>query len=152
MDLSTDPPLRAPCSAERLIELVQTEDKQALEAVTRCFGQRLVEVGQRVCGNGYDADDAVQEALLSAGENLSSFRGEGSLEGWLVTMVIHACRRMHRGQKNNPALHRHEVDLTADHDPERLTYQGEMVERLGEALLSLQAQDRAVMLLAEADG
>ncbi len=141
------------CDADRLLELIRAGDRSALDAATRCFGERLVAVGRRYCKDRDDADDAVQDAWVAAGEHLGSFRGDGSLEGWLVRLVVNACHRMRRGRKNEPKLHLTEVELTGgDDDPELLAARGQMIARLGEALLVLRPQDRAMVLLSEAEG
>jgi RNA polymerase sigma-70 factor, ECF subfamily len=48
----------------------------------------------RFVGNKADAEDAVQDALLSAYKHLNEFRGDAQLSTWLTTIVIN-CARMH---------------------------------------------------------
>ncbi len=139
------------CSPQRLVELMRAGDMQALDDVTRCFGERLIRVGRSQCRDSQDAEDAVQDALLAAGENLQSFRGDGSLEGWLVRMVVNACHRMRRGQKNNPNLHDTEIDLVGTESPADASAQSQMMGKLGDAMLSLSPQDRVLVLLSEAE-
>ncbi len=141
------------CDPHEMIELIQHGDPEALDRITRCYANRLISVGRRVCGNPIDADDVVQDALLSAGLHLQTFRGEGSIEGWLVRMVTNACHRMRRGRKNDPGLHSTEVALTDSADgPEELAARGELMDTLGQALNQLAPTDRMIVLLAEADG
>jgi RNA polymerase sigma-70 factor (ECF subfamily) len=47
----------------------------------------------RFLGNSADAEDAVQEALLSAYKHLDEFRGESQLSTW-VTSIVANCARM----------------------------------------------------------
>lgn len=127
-------------------------DVTVLEQLTKCYGQRLIAVGRQRCGER--GEDAVQDALLSAGENLTQFRGEGSLEGWLVRLVANACHRMRRGRKNDPAWHApmdDAVHLTADSDPGGEALRTQYAEALGEALLDLQPRDRMILLLSDAE-
>src|SRR6267154_4526050 len=55
----------------------------------------------RFLGNMPDAEDAVQDALLSAYKHLGQFRGQAQLSTWLTTIVTNAARlqlrRRHRG-------------------------------------------------------
>jgi len=140
------------CDPHEIIELARSGDMEALDRMTRCYGRRLEAVGRRACLNRDDADDAVQEALLSAGKNLSSYRGEGSLEAWLLRMVVNACHRMRRGRKNDPGLHDSDVELLAGpDDPEELASRGQLMTILGEMVGELQPRDRLIFLLAEAD-
>ena len=47
----------------------------------------------RFLGNAADAEDAVQDALLSAYKNLHKFRGQSQLSTWL-TSIVRNCARM----------------------------------------------------------
>jgi RNA polymerase sigma-70 factor, ECF subfamily len=44
-------------------------------------------IAYRVLGNTEDAEDAVQDALLSAHQNLKQFRGESQMSTWLTAIV-----------------------------------------------------------------
>ncbi len=55
----------------------------------------------RILGNAADAEDAVQEALLSACKHLDQFRGDSQISTWLTTIVFNCARmqlRQRRGQ------------------------------------------------------
>ncbi len=146
----TDP---AACDPEAIAALVRAGDIAALDRLTRCQGERLLAVGRRYCRDEQDARDAVQDALLAAGLHLADYRGEGPAEGWVARMVARACARMRRGRRNDPALHVHDTEATAPgDDPETLAGRARVAEALGEALLELSPADRAILLLAEAEG
>jgi len=141
------------CDASELVDLVHAGDLEALDRITHCFGDRLLAVGRQRCRNEEDARDAVQDAMVSAGQHLTSFRGDGSLEGWLARMVINACYRMRRGRKNDPGLHETEVELQAeDASPEGLAARAELAEALGQAMMRLSPMDRTILILAEGEG
>ena len=140
------------CNPERLTRLATSGDAGALDAITRCYAERLLAAGRRHCRTHDDADDAVQDALLIATENLDTFRGDGSLEGWLVRLVASACARRRRGRKNDPALHDSEVAMTGEGESPEDTADrravGAILERL---LLELAPDDRHLLLLAEVE-
>jgi RNA polymerase sigma-70 factor (ECF subfamily) len=46
----------------------------------------------RYLGNAADAEDAVQDALLSAYKHLAQFRGQARISTWLTAIVINAAR------------------------------------------------------------
>ncbi len=138
------------CDPFELVRLMRAGDLEALDRITRCFGERLSAVGRRYCRTETEAEDAVQDAMLAVASNLGSYRGEGSVEGWVVTMVANACHRMRRGRKNDPHLHDAEVLLTSEAgSPEERAMAGQLATTLGEALLELGPIDRAIVLLAE---
>lgn len=142
------------CDPDTLVEMLRAGDLQALDQMTRCFGASLLAAGRRHCRDDDRAQDAVQDALLSASEHLQDFRGEGSPQGWLVRMVANACARMRRGRKNSAAWNAEldpEVVLGTAESPEAAAARAELAERLGEVLLELAPGDRAIVLLSEAE-
>jgi RNA polymerase sigma-70 factor (ECF subfamily) len=56
-------------------------------------------VALRLLQNPADADDAVQEAFLSAFRNIGSFRGDARLETWLHRIVVNASLQRLRRRK-----------------------------------------------------
>jgi RNA polymerase sigma-70 factor, ECF subfamily len=65
---------------------------QIVPALSQCLPS-LHRYACRVLGNKHDAEDAVQDALLSALKHLGQFRGEARLSTWLTTIVLN-CARM----------------------------------------------------------
>jgi RNA polymerase sigma-70 factor, ECF subfamily len=53
----------------------------------------LHRIAHRYLGNAADAEDAVQDALLSAYKHLDQFRGQAQVSTWLVAIVSN-CARM----------------------------------------------------------
>lgn len=49
-------------------------------------------------GAGPDADDVVQEAFVKAYRSLSSFRDGAAFRPWLLRIVVHESRNLHRGK------------------------------------------------------
>jgi RNA polymerase sigma-70 factor (ECF subfamily) len=141
------------CDADELVRLVKSGDREALDRMTRCYGARLLAVGRKHCGDDQRAQDAVQDALLSAAEHLDDFRGDGSLQGWLIRMVANACRRMHRGRKNDPNWHAEGgADEPGDEpSPDEGAAQVRLAGSLSDALARLGPDDRALVLLADVE-
>lgn len=146
-------PAAAPdCSPERLMQLVRQGSADALDQITRCYSQRLLAAGRRHCRSAAEAEDAVQDALISAAGALPKLREDGSLPGFLVKVVASACRRIGRGQKNAAELHDSlEVapEPSAAGDPEQDAERRELAELLERTLLGLSPRDRSIVLLAE---
>lgn len=145
------------CGPERLMGLVRaaTSDSShgasaaALDQITRCYSDRLLQAGRRHCRTGEEAEDAVQDALMTAAAKLPSLRRDASLEGWLVRVVASACRRLARGRKNAAALHDSDEELAATDDPENDAARRQLAEALDRVLLSLGPEDRSLLLLSE---
>lgn len=144
--------MEASCDAIRIAERVRAGDLDAIGQISRCYGDRLLAVGLRRCRDRADAEDAVQDALLSAGRSLQGFRGDGSVESWLTRMVVNACYRMRRGQKNDQSRHEVDADLPDNNTPEDGAARHELAQRLEDALATLQPLDQAVVILSDVEG
>lgn len=129
--------------------LVRQGSSEALDQITRCYSQKLLQAGRRHCRSQAEAEDAVQDALLTASGQLGSVRHDAALEGWLVQVVASACRRLGRGSKNATALHDTEHELEAPDDPEREAARLELAAALEGVLLDLSPDDRSLVLLSE---
>jgi RNA polymerase sigma-70 factor (ECF subfamily) len=65
-------------------------DRERLTDLFRSQKQRLLCMALRLLGNAEDAEDAVQEGLLSAIRNLHRFEGRARLSTWLTRIVVNA--------------------------------------------------------------
>lgn len=140
------------CDPDELAVLANRGDLAAIDRMTRCFGDRLMRVARRSCRDEVDAEDAVQDALLSAATNLEQFRGDGRIDSWLSRMVVTACGRMRRGRKNDPGWHDRETEPLAEGSPELEANRLELAEHLVAAMESLDARDRSLIILADVEG
>ena len=80
----------------------------------------------RYLGNVADAEDAVQDALLSAYKHVGQFRGEARMSTWLTAIVINSARmqlrrrprQTHVSLDEHPGLESYAVsELLPDHRP-----------------------------------
>lgn len=146
--------------AAALRALMLAGDAEALDRLARDYGPRLLAVARRCCRCRDDAEDAVQQALVSATTSRQGYRGDGHPVAWLSTLVARSCFRMNREVHNDPSrtVH-HEHDEDDGHgsrvrapcgggDPEERAAQRQLEERLGEALMALSRTDRLAFLLA----
>jgi RNA polymerase sigma-70 factor (ECF subfamily) len=138
------------CNPERLMGLVRAGSSEALDQITRCYSEKLLQAGRKHCRTSSEAEDAVQDALLTAQQSLGELRNDAALEGWLVRVVASACRRLGRGHKNAAGLHDSDAGaLLATSDPEQDAARRQLAETLDQLLLSLEPEDRSLLLLSE---
>jgi RNA polymerase sigma-70 factor (ECF subfamily) len=78
-------------------EEVLRED--ALEEMFVASRQRFLAIAYSVLRNKEDAEDAVQQAFLSAHRHLHSFEGRSALRTWLTRIVLNASLMMRRKRK-----------------------------------------------------
>lgn len=83
-----------PDELETLLE-ARKGDCAAFTALVSPYVPRLRRVARSIVGPDA-ADDAVQEAILSAWRGLPSFRGDASVATWLHTIVYRAALRIVR--------------------------------------------------------
>jgi RNA polymerase sigma factor (sigma-70 family) len=67
-----------------------------LEALYRTRFEQYSRVASAICRDAEGGRDAVQAAFAAAVRERGSFRGTGSLEGWVARIVINEARRVAR--------------------------------------------------------
>jgi RNA polymerase sigma-70 factor (ECF subfamily) len=79
--------------SEQYLEVrVQERDTQEMQDVlSRCLPS-FYRRAYRHLGNAADAEDAVQDALLSAYKHLDQFKGQARMSTWLTTIVTNSAR------------------------------------------------------------
>src|ERR1700738_2387481 len=89
---------------KKLIPAGQRGDNQAVEALFRRYQRPLFQTALRVMGNTEDAEDALQDGLLSASRNLKRFEGRSQFSTWLTRIVINAALMRRGSAKARPAV------------------------------------------------
>ena len=90
-------------SEESLIQAGQQGDAQALNTLFHRHQRTLFRSALGIMGNPHDAEDALQDGLLSAFRNLKSFKGHSQFSTWLTRVVINAALMRRRGQAIRPS-------------------------------------------------
>src|SRR6266478_4024200 len=102
---------------QKLIRAGQRGDAQAIESLFGRYHRQLFQTALRVLGNAEDAEDALQDGLLSAYRNLKRFEGRSQFSTWLTRIVINAALMKRRSAKARPAVSldetHHEDELPA---------------------------------------
>ncbi len=86
----------------RLIESIRAGDDAAFSDVVRRFGGRMLAVARRFLHHEQDAQDAVQDAFLSAFKSIDQFQGQARLGTWLHRIVVNASLMKLRSQRRRP--------------------------------------------------
>jgi RNA polymerase sigma-70 factor, ECF subfamily len=72
--------------------------------------ERFIRIAYRILRNREDAEDAVQDAFLSACRHLREFEGRSALTTWFTRIVMNAALMVRRKRKNAAPLASHETD------------------------------------------
>jgi RNA polymerase sigma-70 factor, ECF subfamily len=159
----TQTTLEVPVNEQKLIRAGQKGDAQAVETLFRRYQRPLFQTALRVLGNAEDAEDALQDGLLSAYRNLKRFEGRSQFSTWLTRIVINAALMRRRSAKSRPALSldetHHEDELPAAErfadaapNPEQLMAGTELREIINENLDELSPLLRTAFVLREVHG
>lgn len=150
-------------SEEKLIRAGQRGDHEAVETLFRRYERPLFQTALRVLGNTEDAEDALQDGLLSAYRNLKRFEGRSQFSTWLTRIVINAALMRRRSAKARPAISLDEppredelpaTERFADDGltPEQVFANTEIREMLSENLDQLSPLLRTAFVLREVQG
>jgi RNA polymerase sigma-70 factor (ECF subfamily) len=147
----------------QLIVAGQRGDTQATEALFRRYHGLLFQNAFRVLGNTEDAEDALQDGLLSAYRNIGRFEGRSQFSTWLTRIVINAALMKRRSAKARPAFSLEDIqpedrvsryECFADHrpNPEQVYAGTEIGEMIDENLDELSPLLRTAFVLREVVG
>ena len=84
-----------------LIQAARQGDLDAFNRLVLAYQDRLYTQAYRLLGEAEAAEDATQEAFISAYRNIHTYRG-GSFRGWLLRIVTNACYDELRRRKRRP--------------------------------------------------
>ena len=137
-----------------LLERAKQGDRQALALLLKQISPLIHRFGLRMCQNQADAEDVLQDTLISVAEHLPAFEGRASLASWVFLLARTACARRRRGLKNRPHLPEEAARGRPSEDmtPEEAADQGELHTRLARALGSISDEHREVLLLRDMEG
>jgi len=88
---------------DSLIQAGQRGDAQALNTLFHRHQRTLFHSALGIMGNPQDAEDALQDGLLSAFRNLKSFKGRSQFSTWLTRVVINAALMRRRSEAVRPS-------------------------------------------------
>lgn len=71
---------------------IPQRDDERFDALWSRYSPALYRIAFRKLGNAEDAEDALQDALLSAFKNIHQFRGESQFSTWLGSIVLNSAR------------------------------------------------------------
>lgn len=128
----------APVSPEVFLEMVKRYDR------------RLRALAYRMLGDRDRMDDALQDAYLKAFRAFPGFRSESAVGTWLYRIVYNTCvDEIRRSARANLVPIPDLPDPESISDPAEIAFRS---EELSSALSELGDQERALVLLVDADG
>ena len=141
----------------RLIAAALEGDRRAREQVSRRVATSLYRFGRGFCRNVHDAEDVMQDALVSLFSSLERFRGEASLSSWAYVVARNACaRRRRHGARHEPLEPEHGGEGSELRDasagPERHAEHRELHDAIEQGIAALPDSLRHVLVLRDVEG
>ena len=148
-----------------LIEKINSGKQELFEQLVVRYEQKVYNFGFRMCGDASDAEDLVQETFLNTFNYLKSFRFETKFKNWLYRVASSICIKKRRKSKHAPDR---ELSLDeflpreGEHLPTELpgwaslpldnVLNGELMDTIQEAILTLPKKYRLVVVLRDIEG
>jgi RNA polymerase sigma-70 factor (ECF subfamily) len=150
---------------DSLVRAAQRGDQDAFEQLVRAYDQSVLRLAMNLLRSPEDARDVYQEAFLRVYRNLHTFRFDCSFHTWLYRIVTNICLdqlRKRKVRKEEPAvvetsegaIDRTEgfEEVSAAANPERVTWNRQLGQRIGDALEELTPRERMVFELRHYQG
>lgn len=148
------------------VERAREGDKEAFAPLFDRYKDRVYRLAYRLCGNGADAEEVLQECFLSVFRRLHQFRGESKFSTWLFRIATNAALMHNRArsarhaesleeympQFNASGRHKRiDEDFSAAARVEKAVTHRELKELLLKALQQLPAKYRSAIVLKDLD-
>ncbi len=136
-------------SEAELVREARSGSLAAMESLYEAHRSMVYAVALGVCGNGPDADEALQETFLRAFRSLGGWRGEGKFSTWLYSIAQRTALNWRRRFFPRPQAARPPEEAP---DPVDAAVEVESSEELKVAISHLPPQQRIVLTLRHVRG
>jgi RNA polymerase sigma-70 factor (ECF subfamily) len=139
-----------------VLERLRSGDAEAMTVVMRQHNHALWRIARGILSSESEAEDAVQDAYISAFTHLEDFRGQSSLYTWLARITINEALRRLRRQRpilpldalaHTPVDHPHSTVPTASFNPEHTAARREIARMIEQAIDGLTPSFRTVFVM-----
>lgn len=146
-----------------LIHAAQEGDLNAFNRLVLAYQEMALNQAYRLIGELDAAEDATQEAFISAYRNLGGYRG-GSFRGWILRIVTNTCYDELRRRKRRPTTPLEPLDADDEEIespswladpgelPEEYAVRAELSDAIQDCLEGLPADFKAVVVCVDLQG
>ena len=82
--------------AQMLLEQARFGDDAALERLLKAVQPQLYRFSMKMCRHTEDAEDVLQDSMMTLARSFRDFRGASSLSTWLFTVARSFCIKKRR--------------------------------------------------------
>jgi len=141
---------------DELIRGSKEGDLDSFNKLVEGYQRPLYNLAWRMLGDSHAAEDATQDAFLSAWRSIGSFRG-GNFKAWLLRITANVCRDHLRKLKRRSftsleAMLLEPEGLPSSESPEDYVLRREIGEQIQKGLASLPSEQRLAVILSDIQG
>lgn len=139
-----------------LVEAARRGDRDAFDALVRQEVAGVYRTALAILGSAADAEEATQDAFVSAWRNMRALREPERFDAWFGRIVVNACRmalrrrrsvrEIHIAPESEPSLAEHAAGTSVD--PEAMAVGADTFDRAFE-LLSVEDRHLLTVVYAE---
>lgn len=135
------------------LEIRGLSPREATELCARRHGRTVGRLCMALLGSGAEADEALQETFLAVSLAIGSFRAEGTVRAWILSIARRTCaRRLEtRSRREGRLALVHDVPAPVP-GPDETLDAAARGRRVREALASLKPTEREVLVLRYESG
>jgi RNA polymerase sigma factor (sigma-70 family) len=134
-----------------LISQCKAGDREAYFRLYKLYSRAMYNVSFRITGDEDDAEDALQEAFISAFRNLENYRGDAVFGAWLKRIVVNKAINLVKQRRHEPIPEDDKFDVPEEEVA--VEYKEEFtVDRVRKAIEQLPDGYRAVLSLYLLEG
>ena len=130
-----------------LVERARTGDREAFSDLARASMDRQYAVASLILRDSDRAQDAVQEALVTAWRDMRALRDPDAWDAWLHRLTVRACYRLARKERRRNLVELHVVPDPEPARPYDLAMSVAERDRMERELDRLPIDQRTVMVL-----
>ena len=144
-----------------LVAQAQCGKLEAFEELVRRHTRLIYRALIAILGDAADAQDAMQDAFLSAFRDIGGFQGRSKFSTWLVSIARNAALQRLRDRKNTESLEQKDNEQDREfrprqvvawqENPEQSHSRTEMRQLVEKGLLQLPAKYRVIVMLRDVE-
>src|SRR2546423_13406904 len=147
--MGVDQPVRGAAEGEgaRLVRETLAGDRAAFDVLVQRHWRKVASVAGRFLRDPNDVEDATQETFLQAYQHLRGFRGQASVQTWLVRIAVNLCKNRVRTVWWRRVTLSRDVEPAASEDAQALAEAAVLNEQVTRTLAQLPEHLRTPFVL-----
>jgi RNA polymerase sigma-70 factor (ECF subfamily) len=125
-----------------LVEALRRADPRASECLVHTYEDRAYRLALRITGARQDAEEVVQDALLTIVRKIDGFRGDAAFGSWVYRIVANAAYQKIRGRR------RRQAEISSDAVPGLLSERAGNTGRPGDWAMAVENPARQIEVRA----